>query len=143
MKKTKILLLFFSIIFIISCSVKLIADYDRDTADKIIEISKLVDLFYMNLLATEPSERAYNKFTEEYNNIEVELRALVMMNKLRTKNEDSTQIAESTLEFWLKYKETHKENNNYKNAKLKIHRKRFNRLFTAMAIGEKVKTNDE
>ena len=64
-------------------------------------------------------------------------------NKVRTKNEDSTQIAESTLEFWIKYKETHKENDNYKNAKLKIHRKRFNRLFTAMAIGEKAKADDE
>jgi hypothetical protein len=143
MKKTKILILFLLIILITSCAVKLIADYDRNTADKIIEISKLVDLFYMNLLDIEPSERMYNEFTEEYKNIEVELRALVMMNKLRTKNEDSTQIAENTLEFWIKYKETHKENDNYTNAKLKIHRKRFNRLFTALAIGEKAKTDYE
>lgn len=143
MKKTKFLLLLILIILIISCAMKLIADYDQETANKIIEISKRVDLFYMNLLEIEPSERTYNKFTEEYKNIEVELRALVMMNKLRIKNEDSTEIALSTLEFWIKYKETHKENNNYKNAKLKIHRKRFNRLFTAMAIGEKAKTDDE
>jgi len=130
------------ILLMTSCAVKYVADYDQTTLNKIIDISKQVDLFYLTVLDLESTERNFENFTQSYKEIEVELRSLVMINKLRPLNEDSTKIAEQILEFWIKYKTKHNEKNSYSNAQLKIHQKRFNRLFTAMAIGETLKQND-
>lgn len=141
--KYKLIILLTILLIILSCSVKLVSDYDRDTAYKIVEISKMVDLFYMNIFETDSLERNYDKFAEDYKLIEVELRALLMMNKIRPLNEESTEIAESILELWLKYKDAHKERDTYKDAQIKLHQKRFNRNFIAMATGEAVKADDE
>ena len=113
MKKAKLLLLLISIILITSCAVKLVSDYDRDTLYKIVEISKMVDLFYLNLVETDSLERNYDKFAEDYKLIEVELRALIMMNKMRPKNEDSTKNAENLLTNWIEIKNEHKQSNSY------------------------------
>lgn len=143
MKKYKIMSLLLAILLLTSCAVKYVADYDQTTLNKIIDVSKQVDLFYITLLDIESTERDFEKFTQSYKEIEVELRSLVMINKIRPLNDDSTRIAEQVLEFWLKYKTKHKEKNRYSNAQLKLHQKRFNRLFTAMAIGETLKQNED
>ena len=142
MKKTKLLFLFISLILIASCAVKLVSDYDTKTADKIIELSKRIDLFYLNLKEIQPEERLFQNVAEEYKFVEIELRSLVLMNKIRPLNKESTQIAQQILDFWIEYKEKHKENNTYKDSLLNIHQKRFSRLFIAMAVAEKAKIDD-
>lgn len=142
MKKTKLLFLFISLILIASCAVKLVSDYDTKTADKIIELSKRIDLFYLNLKEIQPEERFFQNVAEEYKFVEIELRSLVLMNKIRPLNKESTQIAQQILDFWIEYKEKHKENNTYKNSLLNIHQKRFSRLFIAMAVAEEAKIDD-
>lgn len=113
MKKAKLLLLLISIILVTSCAVKFIADYDRDTAYKIVEISKMVDLFYLNIAETDSLDRNYDKFAEYYKIIEVEIRALIMVNKMKPKNEDSTKNAENLLTNWIEIKDEHKQSNSY------------------------------
>ena len=138
------------------CAIRLVADYDATIAEEVIRVSKEVDIFYGKLLETEYEERSYEKLKEKYIEIEADIRALVVQNKARPLNEESISIAEATLEKWIKYKEKHKENwkkyslpdgdrnkieasNIYKDNQIKNHRKRFNRLFTAMSVAEGAK----
>ena len=141
--KYKLTILLTILLIILSCSVKLVSDYDAKTADKIIELSKRIDLFYLNLKEIQPEERHYQNVAEEYKLIEIEIRSLVLMNKIRPLNKESTQIAQQILDFWIEYKEKHKENNTYKNSLLNIHQKRFSRLFIAMAMAEEAKADDQ
>lgn len=121
------------------CAIKLVADYDANVALEIIAVSKQVDQFYGKLIETSSSERSYDKFKDKYIEIEVNLRGLIVQNKTRPLNDESISISEITLEKWLKYKSAHKEKNSYKDILAKNHRKRFTRLFTAMAVAEEAK----
>lgn len=122
-----------------SCRAKLISDYDRDTAYKIVEISKMVDLFYMNITERDSTERTYSEFAEEYKNIEVELRVLVMMNKMRTKNEESVKISEHILQNWLEFKVAHRQNDAYKNSFIDVDWSTIREQFYALAVVEAAK----
>ena len=139
MKKIKLIILFFLVFFITSCFYNKVADYDKDTAYKIIEISKQVNLFYMNLLETEPSERNYRKFADDYKNIEVELRALVMMNKIRPNNAESIINAEHILQNWLEFKTQHKESDSYKDALADVDWDTIREQFIELAKKEAIK----
>ncbi len=127
------------LLFVQGCTIKLVANYDANVAQEIINVSKQVDQFYGELIETAESERGYEKFKEKYIQIEVNIRALIVQNKARPLNEESISIAETTLAKWLKYKDAHKENNDYKSTLSKNHRKRFTRLFTAMSVAEEAK----
>jgi hypothetical protein len=118
----------------IGCAVKLVADYDAGTAEAILQISKSVDSFYLQLLETPEGERAYSKFSEQYTSIEVDLDGLIVRNRIRPLNEESVKMAETTLAKWVQYKSVHKKSNAYKDALATTHRVRFARLFTAMAV---------
>ena len=133
------LILFLAFSQLANCSVKLVADYDAAVAESIIEVAQRVDTFYTRLLETPQDERKYVKSVDNYIAIEVELRSLVMRNKIRRLNDESIEIAETTLEKWSKYKKAHKENDLYKDALVLLHRERFTKLFTAMAIAEEAK----
>ena len=129
----------FVAVLIQGCAIKLVADYDANVAQEIINVSKEVDKFYGDLIETSDSVRTYAKFKERYIQIEVNIRALIVKNKARPLNDESISIAETTLAKWLKYKDKHKEKGSYKAALAKIHRKRFTRLFTAMSVSEEAK----
>lgn len=135
----RITLLISLLLFFHGCAIKLVADYDAEITKEIINLSKQVNRFYGILLEKNESKRNYDLFKEKYITIEVNLRALIIQNRARPLNEESISIAETTLEKWLKYKEKHKTNNNYKSSLAGNHRVRFNRLFTAMLVAEEAK----
>lgn len=122
-----------------TCQLKLVADYDAATADAIFETAKRIDAFYAYLLDLPSTQRQYTKHAEEYRAIEVELGSLVMRNKVRPLNEESTAVAETTLATWVKYKDAHRQSDTYKDALAKLHRKRMARLLVAMAVAEEAK----
>jgi len=124
------------------CAIKLVADYDSNTLEEIFKVSKEVDRFYGNLLETAEADRKYSKYAEQYVNIETDIRSLVMRNKARPLNEESTRISETILNFWVKYKQNHKEKDVYSNGMAKLDRQKFVRLFTAAAEAEKIKDED-
>jgi len=113
MKKAKLLLILITIILISSCAVKLVSDYDQDTVNKVVEISKMINLFYMNITETDSLSRHYDKFTEDYKLIEAEIRVLILMNKIRPKNEDSIENSENLLTNWIEIKNEHIRINSY------------------------------
>lgn len=134
-----LLVAFFSTLFFGGCTVQLTAEYDETIRNEIIRIAGEVEMFYAQLLETEATERTYENFKDGYLMIEVDLRSLLTRNKIRPLNEESAQQTEIALELWLDDKANHKQNDNVSNFIIESHRKQFQRIFIAMAIGEAVK----
>jgi len=136
----------FSIIFLVisffnvsGCAVRYVADYDASIKNDIAQVAKKVDLFWGRLLDMNVNERKYNKFKDQYNQIESDIRELVMMNEIRSLNKESTMQAKIALELWIEDRTNHKDNDGFSDFEAKRHRKQFNRVFTAMAKGEEAK----
>ena len=133
------LLLIFISIFTTDCTVQFVARYDEAVKNDIIHISSEVDKFYSRLLETDVNERTYNRFREEYLEIESDIRTLLTKNQIRPLNDESTKQTENALKLWLDDKDTHKKNNTVSDFIINSHRSQFQRLFVAMAKGEQAK----
>ncbi len=131
-----ILLLFLTIT---GCTVKYVAEYDATIKEEIIQVSKKVDLFWGDMLDTPANERKYVKFKDKYNEIEADMRSLVMKNEIRPLNQESTRQAEIVLGLWVEDRELHRKNDSFSDFEAKQHRKQFTRAFIAMAKGEEAK----
>ena len=132
----------FSMAAIHACRVQFIPAYDAKISEQIDVTSKAVDKFYLTMLATSTAEnegRAFNKFSEQYVTIEVELNSLLNKNKIRPLNENSTRICEITIQLWQKYKQEHKDDNTLSDGLIKLNNKTFSDLFYAMQVAEKGK----
>lgn len=130
------------VIVINSCTVTFIPKYDATIVEQIENTTKQVDKFYLTMLETTTEEnggRAFEKFTSQYVDIEVELNSLLNKNKVRPLNENSTRICEITLELWQKYKEEHRSDQTLNNGLIKLNRTTFSDLFFAMQVAEKGK----
>jgi Rps23 Pro-64 3,4-dihydroxylase Tpa1-like proline 4-hydroxylase len=139
MNQTKLFLLIITIILLSSCAVKMVAEYDQNTAYKIVEVSKMVNMFYIKLADHNSQERQYIKFMVDYRQIEVELEALVLLNKMRPLNEESTQICEHILQNWLEFKAAHKQNDSYKDVMIELNWNTIREQFYALAVAEAAK----
>lgn len=136
------LLLFANLFFLISCRVTFLPAYDAELSKEIVNTAKLVDKFYLQMLETteEASRgRSYDKFANKYIEIEVEINALLIRNKIRPLNENSTRICEITLELWQKYKDEHKTDNTLSDGLIRLNHKTFADLFYAMQVAEEGK----
>lgn len=129
-------------VFLIGCTVHLVADYDSATFEETLKVGKKVDRFYGDLLETKSGERSYQKFSERYVDLESDIRALLTRNRARALNKESTEVVAITLKLWVKYKENHKARDTYSDGNAKLDRNRFARLFTAMASAESAKKLD-
>ena len=141
-RKTILSIVIFHIFLFSSCRVTYIPDYDSKIAEQIENTAKAVEKFYLVMLETASEEnggRVYNKFAEQYINIQVELNSLLNKNKNRPLNENSTRVCEITLELWMKYKEEHKKDNTLSNGVIKLNKLTFDDLFYAMQVAEQGK----
>jgi len=105
--------------------------------EKILVLSKSVDKFYLNMLETTSADndgRAYKAFAKQYVDTEAELNSLLVMNKVRPLNKNSTRICEITLQFWVKYKEAHKKANMISDANIILNRIYLRDLFYDMQV---------
>lgn len=121
------------------CAIRYVADYDAGIKEEIVQIAKKVDMFWGELLDTEKGNRQYSRFKVKYNEIETDMRGLVMKNEIRALNEESTKQAKIALDLWVEDRALHKKQDDFSDFEAKQHRKQFNRVFTAMATGEDIK----
>ncbi len=121
------------------CAVRYVPEYDAAIKDEIVQTSKKVDLFWGDLLDTPSNERTYAKFKAKYNEIETDIRGLVMKNEIRPLNDESTKQAKIALNLWVQDRELHRAKDTFSDFEAKQHRAQFNRVFTAMAKGEEKK----
>ncbi len=141
-KRVLLSVVFLSVLAFNSCKVTFIPSYDAGISEQIENTTKAVDKFYLSMLETTSTlnnGRAYNNFSGQYVNIEVELNSLLNKNKIRPLNENSTRICEITIQLWIKYKEEHKNDNTLSDGLIKLNRKTFSDLFFAMQVAEEGK----
>lgn len=137
--KYSIILLIITLLSLYGCAVKYVADYDASIKDEIIQVAKKVDLFWGALLDTKSTDRKYDKYKDQYNEVETDIRGLVMKNEIRALNKESTKQANIALELWVEDRSIHKKDDSFSDFEAKAHRKQFNRVFIAMAKGEEAK----
>ena len=136
------ILLVFSVFAFYSCRVTFLPSYDASISEQIEITTKQVDKFYLTMLETttvDNNGRSYEKFANQYVDIEVELYSLLNQNRVRPLNENSTRICEITLELWQKYKEEHKTDNTLSDGLINLNPQTFSDLFFAMQVAEKGK----
>src|SRR5574344_449765 len=121
------------------CTVHYVADYDASIKNETIRVAKEVDLFWGNLLDTPSNERQYDKFKVQYNEIETDIRGLLMQNEIRPLNEESTEQAQIALKLWIDDRTSHKKKDSISDFIAALHRSQYNRLFIAIAKGEEAK----
>jgi hypothetical protein len=124
------------------CRVTFVPEYDAELAADIKATAQQVDRFYLMMLETTSTDndgRAFEHFAAQYVDIEVMLNSLLVQNKIKPLNENSTRIVEITLELWQKYKEEHRTDNTLSDGLIKLNRKTFSDLFYAMQVAEKGK----
>ncbi|TAL47844.1 MAG: hypothetical protein EPN92_04370 [Chitinophagaceae bacterium] len=142
--KPRLSFLFISTLFLFfsSCRVTLVPPYDADMAGEISKTAKMVDKFYITMMEKTKNEnngRTYEKFSDQYIDIEVELNSLLYKNKVKPLNAHSTRICEITLQLWNKYKEEHKTDNELSDGLIRLNRKYLSDLFYAMQVAEEGK----
>lgn len=121
------------------CAVNYVAAYDEAVKEEIFRVAKQVDLFWGALLDVKAYERDYEKFKEQYNRIEADIRALVMKNEVRALNKESTRQANIALTLWVEDRAIHRAEDSFSDFEARRHREDFNRVFTAMVKGEEAK----
>lgn len=134
-----LIFVFFTLVLMSGCTVKYVAEYDAAIKDEIVEVAKKVDLFWGKLKDTEKDKRTYDAFKDDYNAIEADIRALVLKNKIRALNEESTKQAGIALQLWTEDREKHKADNGFSDTRIKLHQSQFTRVFSSMARGEAAK----
>ena len=121
------------------CTHRYIDAHDPVTFEATLESARQVDLFYGELLATDPEARPYSAFARRYAEIEARLNSLLLRNKVRPYNEDSTEIVERILGLWQKYQGRHQKKGTYKSGSAKLDRKRMARMFAYAVRAEGAK----
>ena len=120
-----------------SCSI--ISPLDEFTLDESYRIRKDIAVLYQLLKDTPAEERQYHLFQRDYTYIVVSLNVLLDRQKQRKNNEETTKIVEEILSFVTKYRDAHKADNTYKDARIELHSKRLNSLMTALITAEEAK----
>ena len=121
------------------CTVHYVADYDASIKNETVRVAKEVDLFWGNLLDTPSNERQYDKFKVQYNEIETDIRGLLMQNQIRPLNEESTRQVQIVLDLWIEDRTSHKKKDSISDFIATLHRNQYNSLFIAIARGEEAK----
>ncbi len=119
--------------------VKILADKDTKIYNETLKVGKNIDSFYVKLLKKEQSKRNFQTYSEQYIEIETELRSLYIKNKSKSLNDESIKISKSILGLWVKYKAKHQLENNYSNGNAKLDKNRFVRLFVSALNAESSK----
>ena len=122
-----------------SCKVQLVSNYDAQLSNEINTTSKKIDNFFLSMQEIPADKRQYVNFSNAYIDIETDLNSLVIKNRVKPLNAESSRIAEITLQLWEKYKEEHKKDNTLSNGLIKLNKKTLNDLFYAMQVAEEGK----
>jgi maltodextrin utilization protein YvdJ len=121
------------------CALQMVSNFDMQTEQQIMDVAKKVDRFYVQLSELPKEKRTFHFSLSTYLNIEVELSALLMRQKVRELNELTTKQVEITQNLWLQDKKQHQQANSISDFLIKTRKQQYQRLFLAMIRGEQAK----
>lgn len=121
------------------CSVQLVSDYDHQSQQQMMNVAKQVERFYLELALQPVEKRSYQVSSKGYIQIDVELSALLLRQKVRELNELTTKQVTMTQTMWQQDQLTHRKNNTISDFIIKRRRAQYQRVFLAMVRGEQMK----
>jgi hypothetical protein len=96
------------ILYLSSCRVSLLPNYDPDIAQQIINTAKANDKLYLELLAASTDKRDYKDYQQEYLQIEVEINSINFKEQIRKKDTDMLALVKDVHTHFSKYQRDHK-----------------------------------
>lgn len=82
--------------------------YREEVKSSLISSSKMIDNLLLEMASVPDGQRIYAAFADEYRQIDVELRSLLLMNEVRPINEISSAQIEIFKKQWDKLQEYHR-----------------------------------
>ena len=120
-----------------SCTI--ISPFDQFTLNESYSTKKDIAVLYQLLEDVDAEQRQYELFQRDYARIVASLNTLLDRQQRRKNNVETTKIVQQIRDFVIKYRDSHKQKNAYKNAQIKLHRKRLDSLMTALIVAEEAK----
>lgn len=122
-------------------SVRFVADYDQAALDDLAESSAQVFAFYDKLLETRAATGVvrYAPYAEDWGKVETRLRVGILREQARPKNQESVEILATTLDMWIRFRDSHRSRDDYVPAKIAIDRKHMARNLGAAMNAEEAK----
>ncbi len=134
-----LLIIALSLFFYCCSKVQYIAEYDKATEDHLYKCALLVDELFEELLILDENKRTFEKVEIKYKNIEIELYKLLMLEQIRSKNQDSIEQANLIYEMWNDTIEYHKEKGTITDTMIQDNRKLYLETFTELIKCELIK----
>jgi hypothetical protein len=125
-------------LFVFSCQVKFVSDYDAGIHQQIVQTADRVERMYTRMLMDEAA-RPYSVQLENYVEVETQLRSLLRQNQARDKGEGAVKICQNALEMWTKYRLEHEEKGVLGEMTMELYRENLSAMFQAMEVEENAK----
>ena len=125
-------------LFVFSCQVKFVSDYDASIHQQIIQTADRVERMYTRMLMDEAA-RPYSVQLDNYVEVETQLRSLLRQNQARDKGEGAVKICQNALEMWTKYRLEHEEKGVLGEMTMELYRENLSVMFQAMEVEENAK----
>ncbi len=136
------LLVTFAVAGLQSCSVNFVPPYDKTLSDQVTQLMKEIDVFYLEMQEYNEDERNYERFIEDYIQIEAELKSLYFKNKVRPLNEESTENCLIALQQWQKYKARHKARDSLSTANIELQNTYMHDVLYYILVAEEAKKDE-
>jgi hypothetical protein len=117
-----------------ACTIRIAPDYSPETASAIVATQRQIDTFYAGLLAAPEDQRKFQTFSKGYQDVEVELRTLILRCTIQPLNKNATDLAKGLLDKLHKDEDLHKTTDAYPTDLAKLHQKQFDDALADMAI---------
>ncbi|MBN3492613.1 hypothetical protein [Vibrio neptunius] len=121
------------------CTLRLVAPYDPQTVQQAQSIERDIDYLYLSLQALPESERRYREFSEQYLNIDVNVRGLERRQQRREQNQETIKQAQTLVQFWQQDMRAHKKKQTLSDFLIKRRIDQYERLIDALIRGELAK----
>jgi hypothetical protein len=124
-------------IFLASCKVTLVPEYNAQLEDQVAKTAKANDRLYMDMLDVPVAERKYDSFKERYNDIGSEINSIMLKNEARPKNADFIAIIKNLKGAFEEAKQYHKENSTLADGEIKAYQSSLAGFWRPLYLAER------
>ncbi len=135
--RTKILLLPFLIICLLSCKATFVPPYDASIEAQISKTARLTDALYLQMLDVREADRKYEKYADKYLDIQVDINSLLLKTQVRDHNTNLLIMVQNLQKMFVQFKEDHKTKGVLTDADVQLNMMQVNAVWAPLLLAEK------